>query len=392
LSKRAKPSSSPSLRIGHHFDGYVRDVTSAGQGVVAHPSGRVFFVPGVWIGERGTFAVTNLKGRMGHARLIELAETCAQRVAPPCPHHGFDKLSCGGCPWQFVSYNEQLRMKQQRVEQALASQCASGVINPIWESPEELGYRNRTQLKTDGGRLGYVTAGSRTIADVDDCLVLNNHNRDTLRQLRDQLPNAAWKPARGRDWSTLDLDDDIDSSGVGVNERRPFRQGNSAQNERMRAWLQEQLVVMAQSSPVVELFAGSGNFTEVVVQSGCLPVVAVNSFGPAIDSLQSRQLPGVSTRCHDLGRKNAASALTDELASARLLLMDPPRDGLKDIGEYLELARQLRHIIYISCDVATLDRDLRVAQAKGFELQTVQPLDLFPQTPHVELLTVLSRS
>ncbi|WOJ93343.1 class I SAM-dependent RNA methyltransferase [Congregibacter variabilis] len=379
------------LRPGHRFEGEVRDLSSDGQGVVAHPDGRVFFVPGVWRDERGLFEVTSLKGRMGFARVISLSEESAQRRTPPCPHHGFSNDSCGGCPWLFMDYQEQLQSKQQQLLRMLQPLNTALAISPVWASPEELGYRNRAQLKSDGKRLGYVAGNSRDIAQISDCLVLNTKNRKTLADLRAQLPNPSWKPGRGKHWTTLDIDDDINASQVAVNDRRPFRQGNSAQNQRMREWLLSQLHNMSARSPVVELFAGSGNFTEVLVDAGCESVCAVDSFRQAIDGLQARLLPGVTGICSNLERDGSASDIEAQLSTAKLLLLDPPREGLKNIGDYLTLAPQLRTIIYISCNLATLSRDLQTAMQHKFQLQEVQPLDLFPQTPQIEVLTVLSR-
>ena len=379
------------VRRAEHFEGEVRDLGSSGHGIVAHPSGRVFFVPGVWVGERGEFEITELKGRSGHARLIRLSESSPSRITPPCLHHGFNSASCGGCPWQFMDYAEQLRAKAQRVQRAVAKLDAAAVVQDIWGSPDVLGYRNRAQFKTDGKRLGYVAAGSRSLVDIDDCLVLNEANRQTLSELRAQLPNPQWRAPRGRDWTTLEIDDDLRSADIESNQRTPFRQGNSAQNTRMQAWLAQQLGTGEVTSPVVELFAGAGNFTQVMVEQGFGQIVAVDSFGPAIATLESRSYRGVVTRHQDLWRAGAAQALATELAAARTLVLDPPRDGLKTIDDFLQRCAALQKIIYISCDVATWARDAGIAARHGFALEQVQPLDLFPQTPHVELLTVLSR-
>jgi 23S rRNA (uracil1939-C5)-methyltransferase len=355
-----------------------------------HPDGRVFFAPGVWPGERGCFEVTALKGRMGFAKLLELTQASDERVDAPCPHHGVAATACGGCPWQFVRYTAQLAAKQQRVEKALTGLCDSAIVAPILGSKEALGYRNRAQLKSDGKRLGFVAGGSKQIAEIEDCLVLNSHNRQTLRALRAQLPNPDWRPGRGKQWVTLDLDDLIDASEVQLDERRPFRQGNSAQNQHMRAWLAGQLASLKTPSPAIELFAGSGNFTEILA-SHAGEITAVDSFSPAVDQLAQRGLPGVTSRCHDLSREEAAESLTAQLKRARLLLLDPPRDGLKNLGDYLSRAKALETIIYISCNPATLARDLKTAADSGFKLRQVQALDLFPQTPHVEVLTVALR-
>lgn len=394
LRARPKRASKPDtgLQPGHRFEGEVRDLSSDGQGVVAHPEGRVFFVPGVWLGERGLFEVTGLKGRMGFARVISLSEKSVLRRAPPCPHHGFTSDSCGGCPWLFMDYREQLRNKEQHVQRMLQPLNATLALSPIWASPEELGYRNRAQLKSDGKRLGFVAGSSRDLAEVSDCLVLNTKNRQTLTDLRARLPNPAWKPGRSKQWTSLDIDDDIDAAQVSVNERRPFRQGNSAQNQRMREWVRAKVLQIPTSSPVLELFAGSGNFTEVLVGAAYESICAVDSFGPAIEDLQARSLPGVTGLCSNLDRDDSAAELEAQLSRAKLLLLDPPREGLKNIGDYLHRAPHLNTIIYISCNLATLCRDLQAAMEHKFELQEVQPLDLFPQTPHIEALTVLKRS
>lgn len=291
----------------------------------------------------------------------------------------------------FISYGAQLAAKQERVDTAIHRLAADVSVQPIWGAPESLGYRNRAQLKTDGRQLGFVASGARTIAPVSDCLVLNEHNRRTLQGLAEMLPNNQWRPARRKTWNTLDFDDDIDASQVTVNQRRPFRQGNSAQNRRMQAWVREQVGVLPQGTHALELFAGSGNFTEVLSESVCDSVIAVDSFEPAVRQLASRGLPGVTTLCRDLDRRESAVALEEELCAARLLLLDPPRDGCRLLGDYLDFAKALKSLLYISCDLASFTRDAELAQARGFTLRSVQPVDVFPQTPHIELLTYWSR-
>jgi 23S rRNA (uracil1939-C5)-methyltransferase len=117
----------------------------------------------------------------------------------------------------------------------------------------------------------------------------------------------------------------------------------------------------------------------------------VESFAPAVDALSARSLPGVTTVCSDLHRADALAAMEPVLREARLLVLDPPREGLRQTDQLLERAPALQAIVYISCDVATFARDAALAQERGFALQSVQPLDLFPQTPHVELLGLLRR-
>jgi len=379
------------LRVGDRFSGAVRDLSSSGDGVVAHANGQVFFVPGVWTGEAGEFQITAFKGRSGTARLLTLLEPSPWRVEPPCPHHGFERNHCGGCAWQFVAYEQQLQAKQERLRRALVGLDDEEALRPIWGSPETLGYRNRAQLKSDGRRLGFVARGSNDIASIDDCLVLNTANRKTLAALVARLPNRDWQAERRKTWTTLDIDDEIDEQAVVPNLRRPFRQGNSAQNRRMQAWLAEQLREIGPGGPVLELFAGSGNFTEVLADATPAAIIAIDSFAPAVHQLEQRSLPGVVTRVLNLSRAEAAGEIARQLADAELLVLDPPREGLRHSEEFLRAGKKLRNAIYISCDLATFVRDCRHFLNAGFRLIELQPLDMFPHTPHIETLALLRR-
>jgi 23S rRNA (uracil1939-C5)-methyltransferase len=393
---KAKPKNRRSnrekkLRVGERFGGTVRDLTSSGDGVVAHPNGQVFFVSGVWPGEHGEFRISEFRGRSGLAELCALDQASPERVEPPCPHHGFATQDCGGCPWQFISYTQQLSAKQARLARALESVDTGAAIRAIWPSPDTLGYRNRAQLKTDGAVMGFVSRGRNQIAPIDDCLVLNAENRKTLKTLALKLPNRDWRPAKLGPWTTLDIDDDIDADAVVPNRRRPFRQGNSAQNQRMQQWLGERLREHPADGPVLELFAGAGNFTEVIRRYTEADITAVDSFAPALEQLNARGLPGVRTRTLGLHRNGVAAELADELAAARLLVLDPPREGLRHCEAMLKQAAKLHSVFYISCDLATFTRDCAAFLAGGFTLIELQPLDMFPHTPHIETLALLRR-
>ncbi|MHA7815381.1 MAG: class I SAM-dependent RNA methyltransferase [Pseudohaliea sp.] len=376
--------------IGDEFPGTVRDVAATGEGIVEHPGGQVCFVPGAWLGERGRFRITGRRGRAATGALVALEAPSPDRVSPPCPHHGHDDARCGGCPWQFMAYDAQLAAKEARLRQALERLGVAEAQAPIWAAPETLGYRNRARLRSDGERIGFLAAGSNRLAPIDDCPVLTARNRETLAALRAQLPEPAWRPRRRGPLTVLPIDDEQGPEAVTPNAPQAFRQGNSAQNTRMREWLAGSITDLA-GRPAVELFAGSGNFTDVLAAGGCRPVLALDSAGDAIATLQTRGLPAVNTLALDLFTETAPVALETALASAELLVMDPPREGLRQLPAFIRRAPRLSAIRYISCDVATFARDLEALFDAGFHLDEVQPLDLFPHTPHLELLATLSR-
>jgi 23S rRNA (uracil1939-C5)-methyltransferase len=373
------------------FTARVRDMSSEGAAIVEHASGQVFFVPGVWLGEVGEFRVTGFKKRFGFAELVNLLEPAPDRVAAPCRHHGFGKQHCGGCPWQFVAYEAQLQVKEARVRRTLARLGAGDVVQPVWASAAAFGYRNRAQFKSDGRAIGYVAAGSNQLVAIEDCLILSDHNRQTLDDLRATLPNPAFRPGKKSPWTTLDIDDDMSAAEVVVNRRRPFRQGNSGQNLRMRAWLADNLAPLAKQKPVLELFAGSGNFTEVLAAAGFASVVAVEGVAEAVAALDAKSLPGVTARLADLFVAANVKALAQAVPDAQILVLDPPRDGFRELATLVDGCRALTDVLSISCDLATFARDAEVLLGRGFQLVEVQPLDQFPHTPHVELLAVLRR-
>lgn len=377
------------------FSGSVRALSSEGYGVVEHPDGRVFFVKGAWIGDRAEFRIERFEKRYGYARIERLLEPSADRVPPPCPHQGIGPGQCGGCPWMIGTYESQLRAKEQRVRHALARAKLTvdeSRVQAIWGS-EPYGYRNRAQFKTDGERIGFVSEGSREIAPIDDCLVLNPRMREILLEWRASLPIAAWRPSEGFDWVFVEADDAMSPGKLPVlNRRRPFRQGNSAQNERMLAWVREKVATLPVETPVVELFCGSGNFTQVLSERGFASILALEVADAAMAQLQARELPNVRTKVADLSRLPALLNIAKLAPKTRLLVLDPPRAGAKGVERLVAALPELERILYVSCDVATFTRDASALKSAGFELAEVQPLDLFPHTSHVEVLTEFRRS
>ena len=187
---------------------------------------------------------------------------------------------------------------------------------------------------------------------------------------------------------TIDIADEVDFEHISFNQRLPFRQGNTAQNQEMLGWLTRVLSGLG-SEQVVELFAGSGNLTQALVASGVDDITAVEVVPEALDALRQR-LPSAKTFAHDLFDKTKLSDLVSLSIGADLLLLDPPRDGFALLGQLVSQLPSLKSIIYISCDLASFERDV-ASLRELFELRELQPLDMYPQTPHVELLSLWMR-
>jgi 23S rRNA (uracil1939-C5)-methyltransferase len=240
--------------------------------------------------------------------------------------------------------------------------------------------------------LGYVSEGTSVFAPVDDCLIMNKDLRTLFQQLKETLPREEFIPTGDHKWSFIDLDDDMDLSELQINKRRPFRQGNSEQNEQMKNWVREKFASLPRHYPVIDLFCGSGNFTEVLSDMGFTNILAVEVQGSALKVLEEKKLSGVRILPLDVNQKGAWALIAKLQPHAKAILIDPPREGIdkrRGLYKYLD---NLEQIFYISCELDTFSRDLGDMLKNGWEVSEITPLDLFPHTPHIEILSALRRA
>lgn len=376
------------------FAAKVRDISLEGLGVVDHPSGKIFFVPGVWIDEQVELEVVQEEKRYGIAKLVRLIEASPDRKASECLYQGFSREDCGGCSWMFVHYPAQLTQKRKLVLQAfirakLIDEIQSSIVKEVLPSPRVNAYRNRAQFKTDGKVLGFMAQGTNQIIDIKKCLSLNDEMNQKLDQLRSQLPNPDWSPKGYHPWNFIDVDDQTDLHKWPLNRKRAFRQANDEQNWRMKEWIQKKLVKIDSGTEAIELFCGSGNFTEVLSSSGIEPILAIESSPESIDELQSLNLKNVQATHLDLYRKGVWKQIQESGHKPKLLVLDPPRTGFPFLSTTLENLPSIETVIYISCSLQTLVRDL--GKLSGWKIEEVQPIDQFPNTPHIELMCLLSK-
>ena len=383
--RKSRPVSRPQEPA---FEGVVRDLASDGRAVVAHPDGRAFLVPGLWPGESARVKPVGRHGGAWSAELLEIKDASDSRVQPVCAHQGVGAGQCGGCPWMFVDYAAQTAAKLTRLSSYLQKlPGGESALRPLVEAPQALGYRNRAQLKTDGKRLGFMAAGSRELVDISHCPVLSPPLQLQLKQARAALPRNDWRPRHRRErWRDVGFDEQ--ATEVSLDQRTPFRQGNSLQNERMLAWLEEALGAVDGSSKAMELFAGAGNFTSVLA-ARFGEVVAAE--GDTVLTDQLAHIVGVTPITMDLFDEVAMGTFARDWSHTEVLLLDPPRDGLKVREPLLANWKELTWVFYISCNPATWARDVKDFAEKGFALLEVTPIDLFPQTPHLEIMSVLHR-
>jgi len=385
LNRPGRPGPSATT-VKDSFAGIVRDLSTDGRGVVQAPDGQVVFVTGVWQGEEVEIERSRW-GKSTSAELISLLQPSEARRAAECEYHR--EGSCGGCPWMFVDYPTQLEQKQARLSKVVERITGKATSCAMLGANQTLGYRNRAQFKSDGVKLGYVAQGTHEIVDVNHCPVLNVTNQGHLNVLRQSLPNSGWRPNKNRQWTTIDIDDERGTPLV--DQRQAFRQGNSEQNEQLRAWLSSRLADLPRPNTVFELFCGSGNLTQVIVERVDVPVIAIEGDEMSLDALSALNLSNVQAARVNLFSRHSISDNLPQSQPRIGIVLDPPRDGLKEREALKPWFTKAEWVVYVSCDLATWERDAEFLQSCGLDLDEATGLDMFPQTPHIETLSVFTR-
>lgn len=338
----------------------------AGMGTI---EGKAAFVPLSAPGDLLDVEVTADHGGWLEASIVRIEEPAVCRVAPRCPVFGV----CGGCQWQHISYEEQLKWKREILRETLAriGREGSPEVLETMASPRQWNYRNRIQLHVDSrGRIGFYRPRSKAVVEFAECAIADEALNAELNARRAELS----KRDRG---IALRLDD-----GTGS-----FVQINSGQNDNLRRTLVEWLGGVPHGT-VCELYAGSGNFTFDIARIADA-VFATDIDRNAVDAARARQQrEGIANVEFMAGE--APRALKRMQGSCDALVLDPPRKGCAEaVAAIVEL--KPRSILYISCDPATLARDLVSLKAHGYRLVKALPVDMFPQTHHIESLTLIAR-
>ncbi len=382
-------------------------------------------VDGTLPGERWRLRVSN---RGNVAERVECLEPGPDRVVPECPLVD----ACGGCAWQHVSAERQRAERAERVVRALPQDVRDVHIDTVTSSLR-YGYRTRTRLAwaSAGGstRVGYRAKRSHDVVDAPQCPVLDERLSASLGALRDELASIGGSGevllALGSSGAVASIHPDgamNDPRTFGIPDRLVARGFEGARwwaggatvpatagdprvsvphgdatltldidaFAQAHATLNDELVravraaAASEGKDVLELFAGGGNFT-VALAPGAKQVTAVESDPRSVASLES------NVRERGLSNVRVVAADAVEIVRSRradVVVLDPPRTGAREVCELLAKSKSKR-VVYVSCDAATLGRDLGIL-APRFALESLTLFEMFPQTPHVEALAVLS--
>ncbi|MCU1268396.1 MAG: hypothetical protein JWM21_4714 [Acidobacteria bacterium] len=371
---------------------------------LAHAEGYTLFVALSAPGDVVRVRIDRVRGQVAFASIEEIITPSSVRVEPPCPYFG----ACGGCDFQQLTYQAQLDAKKEIIRDCLRriAQIESPPKIVIHPAPREWQYRVRANWQLDPvtQRLGYFETGSHRVCDVEVCAVLAPRLQEILERVRSEIRSGSIdifpKDVRA---VVGDVDvsvapplagfqtDDVTLSVVG--ESYLFNADSFFQvSPGLLAQLIGEASGDARGELAIDLYCGAGLFTLPLARRFARVVgIEVNerASGFAVRNLQQAQLTNASVVTRDVGywlKENAQS-----FPSVDFLLLDPPRAGAENIVIKGILDLQPRHIAYVSCDPATLARDLKKLLAAGYTLISVTAFDMFPQTHHVETVAQLAR-
>ena len=366
-------------------------VGSDGEGI-GRIEGKAIFVAGAIPGDLAEVEIVTSKKRFARGRLVSLSQPSTERVPMPCRH----AAECGGCTWQMAPRHLQASWKQAAVEAALVriGRFESVEVRPIEMPGPAFGYRNRLDLHPSPDGPGFHQAGSHDLVVLAECLL-------AAPAVAGLLDEVMGRPAA----SELTL-----RAGLRTGEAVIIGEGHASPQEAIiteivagirfqisgRAFFQpntdgaEALVRLAavaagSGTSLVDVFAGVGLFG-ATVGGDFEDVLAIESSRTAVSDLR-RNLPE--------GRVLAMPALPGLRAvepGPDVVIVDPPRIGLGPETVEALVALGPRVIVSVSCDAATFARDARMLADGGYVLEWVQPVDQFPQTPHVETVSRFVRS
>jgi tRNA/tmRNA/rRNA uracil-C5-methylase (TrmA/RlmC/RlmD family) len=389
---------------GECIEVLVGEVVHGGWCVARHGE-IVVFVRHALPGERVVARVTQATARFLRADAIEVLKAAPERVRPPCPYAR--PGGCGGCDWQHASLPAQRELKAQVLRQQLRRIAGLEVAVTVEEVPGDqggLGWRTREKFAVGkNGRAGLYQHRSHEIVEVGDCLIAHPLVTEA------EVTRRAWPGARAVDVAVAPGSRERAVMVQGGQDKPPYPQFLT-QRAGGRDWrvaaagfwqvhpgaadalLQAVLAGLepAAGESALDLFGGSGLFAgvlaDVVGPSGTVTVVEGDQAAAKDARHNLRDSPWAQVHEGDatevIGRIGVAG--TD------IAVLDPPRIGAdRALIDRLAAGPRLRRIAYVSCDPATLARDLKVFGGHGWRLAGLRAFDAFPMTHHVEALALL---
>ena len=360
----------------------IEDIAFGGKGV-ARDGGKAVFVPYTIESERVSAEIVREKKQFAEAELVHVKEASPHRVEAQCPYFG----RCGGCTYQHIDYEHQVAIKWRQVRDVLQriGKLKDVPMRPIIPSPVAYGYRNRITVHAQDGVVGFFRRDSHRLIDIERCPISMDEVNHALTELRQTRPRDGHYTLR---------------SGGGP---RVFSQTNDAVANALR-----DLIAQFISPPqrlLIDAYCGAGFFAKALLDK-FETIIGIDWDKFAIEAARKNATvketyvagdiefalsevgavhlnrpPREDVHTGDGRLRSIAPAFEREKTT---VIVDPPATGLTEQVRNVLVQTTPGTLIYVSCNPATLARDLRDLQEK-FTIESVTPLDMFPQTAEIEV-------
>lgn len=337
----------------------IEDVAFGGKGV-ARESGKAVFVPFTIDGETIEARIVREKKKFAEAEVVEIRIGSAHRVAPECPYFG----RCGGCSYQHIDYEHQLAIKWRQVRDVLQriGKLKDVPVRPIVPSPLPYHYRKRITVHAEDGVVGFFRRDSHRLIDIEQCSIAMDEVNRALIELRASRPREGHFTMRS-------------SPGP-----RVFTQANDAVADALRAVV-SQMIPNGQHL-LIDAYCGAGFFAKSLLEKfehvigidwDRFAIAAARQGATAKEVYVAGDLETELNRC-----------LRQSGGDKKVVIVDPPATGLTAGVRDAIIGAAPQTLIYVSCNPPTLARDLSQF-VQRFTVESVTPLDMFPQTAEIEV-------
>ncbi len=352
----------------------IEDIAFGGKGV-AREQGKAVFVPYTIERELVSAEIVREKKQFAEADLVEVKQSSPDRIAPQCPYFG----RCGGCAYQHIDYQHQLAIKWRQVRDALQriGKLKDIPIRPIIPSTRQYAYRNRITVHALDGIIGFFRRDSHRLIDIERCPISREEVNRALAELREQ------KHVRDGHYTLR-----------AASESRVFSQVNDEVAQALRDLIVD--LVPPNQELLIDAYCGAGFFAKALLDK-FERVIGIDwdrfAIAAAKENASEKETYIAGDVESELTRSDGFLAVEGEtrrLGSRRsmTLIIDPPATGLTEGVRKAISDLAPETLIYVSCNPPTLARDLKDLHEK-FVIESVTPLDMFPQTAEIEVVAHL---